>query len=106
VKRFASILLLAAFAALATGGVEYLHNLQHTDATTHASLAGDRPHFPRHDDSNCDVHRQLHMPALPAQWLPLLILLGLFVAFLTLLSAQLAPQTALVSAACRGPPAR
>jgi hypothetical protein len=100
--RLASILLLFTFTALATGSVEYLHNLQHVPGHLATAGDGDGKH---HDDSNCDIHRQLHAPALAAQWLPTLILLGLFVAFLTLLAPRLTPQRSLERIACRGPPA-
>jgi hypothetical protein len=106
-KRASAILLLCAFAALASGALEYLHNAQHQAHHDHAAAHGldAPPPAHHHDDSNCDLHRRLHMPAVAAQWVPLLIFLGLFVAFLTLLSPRLAPQRALVSVACRGPPA-
>jgi hypothetical protein len=100
VKRLASILLLLAFAALASGALEYLHNT-HSEDALHDGGGG----TPRHDDSNCDVHRQLHAPALAAHWLPTLVLMGLFVAFLTLLAPRLAAQRTLERIACRGPPA-
>jgi hypothetical protein len=106
-KRPCAILLLCAIAALASGALEYLHNAQHLShhADSAATDGLQSPAPERHDDSNCALHRRLHMPAMAAQWVPLLIFLGLFVAFLTLLAPRLAPQRALASIACRGPPA-
>src|SRR5207237_7381835 len=102
VKRIAAIVLLLAFTGLATGAVEHLHNLQHAHddaATVNPSAPPGRPH---HDESNCDFHRQIHLPAIAAAWVPLLVLLGLFVAFLTCLAPELAPQRAPARPACRG----
>jgi hypothetical protein len=104
VKRVCSILLIVAFAGLASGVVEYLHNLQHAEADSAQVDAAGGGLPQRHDDSNCDLHRRLHMPALADQWVPLLVFLGFVVAFLTLLSPRLAPQMAPACVACRGPP--
>ena len=111
VRRVVAILLLLCFGVLGTGMVEYLHNQQHAreDAlvTTTARNAGlpDLPHG-THDESNCEFHAQLHVPIMAAAWIPLLILLGLFVAFLTQLIPT--PPTRQVSRClvCRGPPLR
>ena len=110
-RRVAAILLLICFAALGTGTLEYLHNLQHAreDAVEAAAAkAAGLPEKsqPAHDETNCDVHAQLHVPLMAAAWVPVLVLLGLFVAFLT----QLAPVPPVLELttrlACRGPPAR
>lgn len=111
VKRFAPILLLLCIGALGTGTLEYLHNLEHEREDAHeaaeARAAGlpETPHAP-HDESNCDIHGQLHVPLMAAAWVPLLILLGLFVAFLTMLAPIAVEQSVPSCLGCRGPPAR
>jgi len=60
---------------------------------------------PNHDESNCDFHAMLRAPMTADAWAPLLVLAGVFVAFLTLLSEPLAGQGARVRLDCRGPPA-
>ena len=46
---------------------------------TVAKAAGlpDAPVPAQHDESNCEVHAQLHIPLMAAAWVPVLILLGL-----------------------------
>ncbi|HYO07835.1 MAG TPA: hypothetical protein VER17_02580 [Tepidisphaeraceae bacterium] len=131
-RRLPHILLLLAFVLLGTGTLERLHNLAHRHedarhaathyaaATHHAgqqhaapqhATAGDEglatPPDPRpaHDESNCDLHRRLHLPLMSAGYVPLLICLGLFVAFLTQLAPALVSQLACLRLDCRGPPA-
>ena len=89
--------------------MEHWHNAQHAvedaRALTAAREAGNPlDHLPLHDDSNCPFHAQLHLSFMAAGWTPVLICLGLFVAFLSLLQRSLAPQRVLVRIACRGPP--
>jgi hypothetical protein len=111
-RRLASILLLLCFAALGTGTLEYLHNLQHARedaaeaAVAKAAGLPDTPAPAPHNESNCDVHAQLHVPLMTAAWVPLLVLLGLFVAFLTQLAPVPPVQELPSRLACRGPPAR
>jgi hypothetical protein len=95
---------------LGSGAVEYIHNLQHAreDAAVQEAFAKAGmpvPDIPDHDDSNCDIHAQLHFPLLPIAWVPLLIGLGLLVAFLTLLAPRLVSQRVPARIDCRGPPA-
>jgi hypothetical protein len=109
-RRVASILLMLAFLALGSGGLEHLHNLDHQydDARQHAALGkdADSSHpLPLHSDNNCKTHAQLHLPVFAAAWTPLLICLGLFVAFLTLLTAAPLSYRPLMRLDCRGPPA-
>jgi hypothetical protein len=107
--RFASILLALAFLALGTGGLEFLHNLEHQrEDARQASIALKShqriPAAPTHDESNCPIHFQLHLPIFFTAWTPLLVALGLFVAFLTLLAPSLNTQRAYIRLDCRGPP--
>jgi hypothetical protein len=62
------------------------------------------PVAPIHDESNCFVHAQLHIARILVGWVPLLVLLGLFVAFLTLIAVPLISQRQLFRIDCRGPP--
>ncbi len=111
VRRLPAILLLLCFAALGSGVMEYLHNREHAEedaaqiAAARAAGLPDSPDKPVHDDSNCAVHAQLHLPVISAGWVPLLVLLGLFIAFLTLLAQPLLSQRTPLRIACRGPPA-
>jgi hypothetical protein len=111
VCRLPAILLLLCFVALGSGVLEFLHNQQHEQedaaqlAAAQAAGVTDLPK-PVHDESNCAIHAQLHLPAIAAGWVPLLILLGLFVAFLSLLTPALHSQRTPLRIACRGPPAR
>ncbi len=108
-KRLASILLLFTFLGLGSGAMDYLHELQHAreDAIADArAKAAGRPIFPHHhDESNCETCAQLHIQFVFVRWVPTLICLGLFVAFLTLLDTPLISRLAPARIDCRGPPA-
>jgi hypothetical protein len=107
-KRLGAILLIGCFLGIGSGVLEYVHDLVHDmeDAQQDAICVRlgipVQPHH--HDESNCEVHAQLHMPLLMAGWTPLLICLGLFVAFLTLLDTPLIPRLVPARIDCRGPP--
>ena len=107
-RHAAAILLLACFLGLGTGALEYFHDLQHDaedarmDAITRAAGMPIVPHH--HDESNCDIHAQLHMQFVAMGWVPLLICLGLLVAFLTLLQSPLISRASPARIDCRGPP--
>ena len=100
-RRLPSIVLLLTFLAFGSGVAAHLHNLQHARAD--AKLHDDRP-APAHDESNCVTHAQLHSPLLAMTWVSLLVSLGLFVAFLSLLAPLLVPQGSEIRLDCRGPP--
>jgi hypothetical protein len=123
--RLAPILLAISFTLLGSGTLEHVHNLDHAarDAAAanegpegpghacdaahghaHDADGNHHPGVPGHDESNCDIHAQLQAPLLAARWVPLLVCLGLFVAFLTLLSPRLTPQRVPLRTDCRGPP--
>jgi hypothetical protein len=108
VNRFSAILLAFCYLALGTGGLEYAHNLQHAaeDAKVDAiaTAAGAPVEHHQHDETNCDVHAQLHLALFLTSWVPTLICLGLFVAFLTLILTPLIPRLVPVRIDCRGPP--
>lgn len=149
VRRTAAILLCLFFAALGSGALEALHNLEHAreDARIAAAAArkrrtavdhhheahahqdahgraahhdhfGHHPHHapsehlpseepptPIHDETNCELHALLNLPLLPPALVVVLILLGLLVAFLTLLPHALVSGRVPMRIDCRGPPA-
>jgi hypothetical protein len=108
-RSITSALLLLTFLSLGTGTLEYLHDLQHEYEDHLVELAALKqgkksPVAPIHDESNCFVHAQLHIATLPTGCVPLLILLGLLVAFLTLITSPLVSRRQLFRIDCRGPP--
>jgi hypothetical protein len=103
VRRWPGILLLVGFLALGTGLLENLHLRTHL--LEHAARAqGDQDRGSDHSDDDCELCFTLHLPALSAGWVPVLVCLGLFVAFLTLLTSRVAPQRVALRIDCRGPP--
>ena len=108
--RLTCIFLLFAIAGLGSGLFEYLHHLSHEREDAQAIAAAARegqpaPAVPVHDESNCPIHRQLHLPTISIGWVPLLVLLGFFVAFVTELAPPLVSQRRFFRIDCRGPPA-
>ncbi len=115
-RRVAPILLLVAFTLLGTGTLGYVHDLAHAiedRAAAHSHHPGhghhhgdgeDHDHPPVHNELTCALHAMLRGPLVASTAVPVLILLGLFVAFLT----QLTPVVVSVRPACRldcrGPP--
>jgi hypothetical protein len=103
VRRATAILLLLGFVALGSGLLQSLHLRTHL--LEHAQFKAaptDQQHDPSDDD--CALCAQLHLPTLSTGWVPPLVCLGLFVAFLTLLTSPLISQRILVRLGCRGPP--
>jgi hypothetical protein len=112
VRRFWVILLVLAFAILATGLPAYLHQMGHeaeharSRVTVAASVDAPPGHGQDGDrDDACDVCHQLHLPAVASARVPLLVCLGLFVTSVTQVSPRLAPQRFACGITCRGPPA-
>jgi hypothetical protein len=109
-RRLASIPLLVVFLALGTGTLQFLHNLDHQHFDAHRTAATERERLPSHpaplpDDNNCATHAQLHQPVSTIAWVPLLVFLGLFVAFLTQLTPDPVSHRSPLALDCRGPPA-
>jgi hypothetical protein len=109
VYRFAAVILVLFYLALGSGAIESLHNAQHAaeDAKRLAAAgnSGQTPQYPtHHDENNCPVHLQLHLSVMAVGWVPLLVCLGLFVAFLTELPVSLPAQQRRLVLPCRGPP--
>src|SRR5579871_5962139 len=95
VHRLGAIILVACYVALGSGAVERWHNARHA-AEDARMMAAAAPHegtpsqnLPPHNDYNCAFHWQLHVSTQALGWVPLLILLGLFLAFLTMLPVKL-----------------
>jgi hypothetical protein len=97
VRRFVVILVLASLGLLATGGAHFIHVHQHEHE--------DANHSGGHDESTCILHLQLRAPLILDAAVPLLVLVGLFIAFLTLLPLQRIAQVVHTRISCRGPPA-
>src|SRR5262245_40761199 len=105
-RRVTSILLLVAFAATGSGLLQRVHAMAHEQEDAVVGSEREQAPNPSHDDSNCNLHLMLSAPIVSAGWVPLLVLLGVFVAFLTQLPTRLVGQFALVRIDCRGPPLR
>ena len=108
-RQAAATLLVLCYLGLGSGVIEHWHNAHHAaeDARTLAAAreAGNPlDHLPLHDDSNCPFHAQLHLSFISAGWTPVLICLGVFVAFLSLLERTIARQRVVIRIPCRGPP--
>ena len=113
-KRPIAFVLAAVLLVLGTGAVQYAHNHAHLEhAAAHAPPAALPAESQKHhdhdhdtDEANCLLHALMRGPMLSGGWVPLLVCLGLFVAFLTLLASQPTTQRFLARLDCRGPPAR
>jgi len=108
-RKCVSLLLLLCFLALGSGLALHLHEQEHEreDAAQDAAAqaAGlPAPQHSEHDDNNCPIHAQLHMLMVTGTTPPLLLLLGLAVAFLTELHPAAPLSHAPLVADCRGPP--
>ncbi len=107
-RWWTAIVLVGCFLGIGSGGLEYVHNLQHEaedareDALAKASGHSTEDHH--HDENNCEVHAQLHMAIIAYSWTPLLIFLGIWIAFLSLLAVPLIPRALPTRVDCRGPP--
>ncbi len=99
-RRVGAILLILAFAVLGSGLLLYVHNAAH--AAEDAAHAAEH-HGPA-DGRTCDLHGKLTLPMLSAGLTPLLIALGLLVAFLTELTPAWLSAFAHIRLDCRGPP--
>jgi len=101
VRRFGATLLVLAFAAIGSGLLLHVHNLAH--ATEHVDAHGEHHPMPA-DSRTCDLHGKLTAPVISVGFTPVLIALGLFVAFLTQLSPAWVSAFAHRRIDCRGPP--
>ena len=109
-RRISAILLVVAFIGIGSGALSWVHELAHAaeDSRMAAALptdAGDRGKVP-HSENNCNLHAILRAPLASTHWVPLLVLIGLFVAFVSQLSPSLVSHRLLDRIDCRGPPVR
>jgi hypothetical protein len=109
--RVGAAILLLCFLGLGSGALRFAHDAahrQHDARLEHAARAAGIPIEPKdhhpHDESNCDLHALLNAPLALTNETPLLVQLGLFVAFLTLLSTPVARLRLPARIDCRGPP--
>ena len=107
-KRLAAILLLLSVAALGSGALRYLHERSHAASDAHCHH-GDAPrpwdHAPVHDPATCFVHAMLKLPMLGGTGhVPVLVLFGAFIAFLTSLPAPVLCRRPVLLLDSRGPP--
>ena len=110
-RRFPAILLLIAVATLGSGALRYAHEMAHAAGHLTAPHEEDGhdhneapPHAPLHDESNCFVHAMLKLPMLGAGHVPVLVLIGTFVAFLTSLPVAVRCCRPVLRLDSRGPP--
>jgi hypothetical protein len=108
-RRVSSIILILAFLALGSGATEFLHNAQHAAEDARSAIAQGPEHspdspVPAHDDSNCAVHLQLHLPALPAYVPPPALFVGLLIGLISVALPRVSSFRAPVLIDCRGPP--
>lgn len=112
-NRFAANLLVVCFLALGTGALQFVHELGHlledreeNAAALAAAVANHAvpPAHEHHDEDNCQICAQLHLTYISGGWTPVLVCLGLFVAFLSLLDTPLIPRLLPLRLDCRGPP--
>jgi hypothetical protein len=101
VRRFGAILLVLASAAIGSGLLLHVHNLAH--AAEHVDVHGEHHPVPA-DSRTCDLHGKLTAPVIATGFTPVLIALGLFIAFLTQLSPAWVCAFAHRRLDCRGPP--
>jgi hypothetical protein len=106
VRRFSAIILCLFFLSLGSGLLERFHVLIHEaqDALLDQTQGNDTPQPHHHDEDQCSIAVQLHMPLLSVGWVPLLISLGLLIAFLTQLPVHRPDWRFPASIDCRGPP--
>lgn len=101
-RRLGAGILVLAFAALGSGLLLHVHNAAH--AAEQAHLEGHAHEHPPLDTRGCDLHGKLTLPMLSAGFTPLLIALGLIVAFLTQITPLWDSAFAHFRIDCRGPP--
>ena len=106
-RYWAAIPLICWFLIFGSGAVGYVHSLEHQREDAALAISAQIPpsNSPVHDDTNCQMHAQLHMPMISVGYLPLLVCLGVFVAFLSMLTPALPSQRLPLAFNSRGPPA-
>jgi hypothetical protein len=107
-----AIFLVLTFLGLGPLAFDFVHRMHHAHADAHAvsvdaadSDAGE-PDHPHRNDSDCELHRKLHEPAVAQASVPTLVSLGLGPRILTEIAARPVARRADHSIDCRGPPQR
>ena len=106
VQRLTGLILIVVFAAIGSGVIQFLHLQEHAAASVASESPILQPSQPGHDEDNCLSCLTLHMQFSGGNAMPLLICLGLAMAFLTMLAPRLTPQAIPARIDCRGPPLR
>jgi hypothetical protein len=101
VRRLLVVILFLFQFAIATGAMSYVHELLHGDGQGRVDHAVEQ----MHDESHCTMHEALVAPTIFTPWVPLLVALGLFVAFLTEIPRSVVSLWPHFRLDCRGPPA-
>ena len=107
--RFVAAILIACYVALGSGAMERWHNAQHAADDAAQLSVTSRAGIPfapisDHNDTNCAIHGLIHFSTSVVAWVPLLICLGLFIAFLTMLPRPIPVARYFHFVSCRGPP--
>ena len=105
-RRLTGIILIVIFAAIGSGLIQFLHLQEHAAASVASASPILQPWQAGHDEENCLSCLTLHMQFSAGNAMPLLICLGLAMAFLTMLAPRLTPQAIPARIDCRGPPLR
>jgi hypothetical protein len=110
-RRVSTALLLLCFLGLGSGALRFAHDAAHARDDARLESAARSAGLPvpthdrhPHDESNCDLHALLNAPLALTHVTPLLVQLGLFVAFLTLLTTPVTHLRLPARIDCRGPP--
>jgi hypothetical protein len=107
-RRAAATLLALWILALGSGLVECVHELQHEmedrveDAR--AAAAGKPLEGHEHDETNCSVHLQLHLPLLQVPWVPAIAVFLAVIAVVDVVGARCASAGFVERKRCRDPP--
>lgn len=107
----AALVLALCFLGLGSGVLRFAHDRAHASEDARLDAAARAQGLPvdpasgrQHDESNCDLHALLGAPLAVTSAVPVLVQLGLFLAFLTMLSAPVARLRLPGRIDCRGPP--
>ena len=105
-RRLPALLLVLTVAALGSGALRYVHELEHAARDAHHHDAPDAPETPAHEDDsgNCFVHAKLNLPMLGGGYVPALVCVGTFVAFVMSPAVRILCRRPVLKLDSRGPP--
>ena len=107
-RRLPALVLLLAVAALGSGALRYVHEMEHAARGAHHQH--EEPANPSHGDTdgnaNCFLHAKLNLPMLGGGYVAVLICVGMFVAFLTSPAVPVLCRRPVLLLDSRGPPVR